>query len=93
MSAIAEQLEPITAPVAKFLRRFHLVLYSVFIIGGLAGAIFMISGLLATSEVDTPLLNTGFDKQTIELIKNFEPANSSIDSFSLPSGRVNPFAE
>ena len=72
MSAIAEQLEPITTPVAKFLRRFHLVLYSVFIIGGLAGAIFMISGLLATSEVETPLLKAYYTYPAIELIKKTE---------------------
>ena len=93
MRTISEQLEPITVPVIKFLRRFHLILYSVFIIGGLAGAIFMISGLLNISEAEVSLPNASFDKETINLIKNFRPANSSEDSFSLPSGRVNPFAE
>ena len=34
--SLAAQLEPITRPIAKFLWRFHVIIFSIFIIGGVA---------------------------------------------------------
>lgn len=92
--ALAEQLEQITRPIAKFLWRFHVIIFSIFIIGGVAASIFLFSGLLTNGNNDTSIKQgVSFDKSTIKIIENFESPNSSIDTFSLPSGRNNPFAE
>jgi len=92
-SSLSAQLEPIIKPVAKFLWRFHVMLYSFIVIGGVAVVIVLFIGLLSTSPDQSQTAETIFDKKTIKSIENFEPASSSIDSFSLPAGRSNPFAE
>ena len=92
--SLAAQLEPITRPIARFLWRFHVIIFSIFIIGGVAVSIFLFSGLLSAGSGDTSVNQRAtFDKTTIETIENFESPDSSIDTFSLPSGRSNPFAE
>lgn len=91
--SLSAQLEPIIKPVAKFLWRFHVMLYSFIVIGGVAVVIVLFIGLLSTSPDQSQTIETIFDKKTIKSIENFEPASSSIDSFSLPAGRSNPFAE
>ena len=91
--SLSSQLEPITKPLAKFLWRFHVIFYSLVVMGGVAIVLFLFTGLL-TASPDTPQpMATSFDKQTIKAIKNFEPSSSTRDSFSLPAGRANPFAE
>ena len=92
-SSLSAQLEPIIKPVAKFLWRFHVMLYSFIVIGGVAVVIVLFIGLLSTSPDQSQTTETIFDKKTIKSIENFEPASSSIDSFSLPAGRSHPFAE
>lgn len=91
--SLSAQLEPIIKPIAKFLWRFHVMLYSFIVIGGVAVVIVLFIGLLSTSPDQSQTAETIFDKKTIKSIENFEPASSSIDSFSLPAGRSNPFAE
>lgn len=92
--SLAAQLEPITRPIAKFLWRFHVIIFSIVIIGGVAVSIFLFSGLLSTGENNMPTnQKASFDKNTIKNIENFESPDSSIDNFSLPNGRSNPFAE
>lgn len=92
--SLAAQLEPITRPIAKFLWRFHVIIFSIVIIGGVAVSIFLFSGLLSAGENNMPTnQRASFDKNTIKNIENFESPDSSIDNFSLPNGRSNPFAE
>jgi len=47
--SLSAQLEPIIKPVAKFLWRFHVMLYSFIVIGGVAVAIVLFISLLSTS--------------------------------------------
>lgn len=91
--SISEQLEPIVKPLSKFLWRFHVILYSVVVIGGVAIAIFLLSGLLAISTETPQNSSTSFDKKTMKSIENFHSSTSTKDSFALPTGRSNPFAE
>ena len=91
--SISEQLEPIIKSLSKFLWRFHVMLYSIIVIGGVAISIFLVSGLLAIPTEEPQIASISFDKETMKAIKDFRPSTSANDSFSLPAGRSNPFAE
>ena len=91
--SISEQLEPIVKLLSKFLWRFHVIIYSVVVIGGVAIAIFLLSGLLAVPTEEPQTASISFDKETMKVIKDFRPSTSANDSFNLPAGRSNPFAE
>jgi len=69
------------------------IIYSVVVIGGVAIAIFLLSGLLAVPTEEPQTASISFDKKTMQIIKDFRPSTSANDSFSLPAGRSNPFAE
>ena len=91
--SISEQLESIIKPLSKFLWRFHVMIYSIAVIGGLSIAIFTLSGLLSISSDPAPASSATFDKKTMKIIKNFRTSTSGNDSLTLPAGRSNPFAE
>lgn len=60
--SISEQLEPIVKSLSKFLWRFHVIIYSVVVIGGVAIAIFLLSGLLAVPTEEPQTASISFDK-------------------------------
>ena len=91
--SISEQLEPIIKPLSKFLWRFHVIIYSVAVIGGLSIAIFLLSGLLSISSEPAPTSSATFDKKTMKIIKDFRTSASGNEPLALPAGRSNPFAE
>lgn len=88
MNEFTQSLKPVT----KFLWRFHVMIYVITVVGGVAFAIFMLSTLLNTSEITPQTGQTGFDEATITAIEAFQPADTQ-NTFSLPAGRVNPFVE
>ena len=67
--SISEQLEPIVKSLSKFLWRFHVIIYSVVVIGGVAIAIFLLSGLLAVPTEEPQTASISFDKKTMQLLK------------------------
>lgn len=91
--SISEQLEPIIKPLSKFLWRFHVMIYSIAVIGGLSIAIFILSGLLSISSEPAPASSATFDKKTMKIIKDFRTSASGNEPLTLPAGRSNPFAE
>ena len=61
--SISEQLEPIVKSLSKFLWRFHVIIYSVVVIGGVAIAIFLLSGLLAVPTEEPQTASITSDRQ------------------------------
>ena len=82
--------------MVNFIRRFHLLIYTLTVVIGVAVAVFQLNGLITEQS---PAGNGGdtaassFDKDTIDRINNFNTANSDQDTFSLPSGRINPLVD
>lgn len=82
--------------VRKFLQRFHVMIYTLTVLVGLAIAILLLSQVLGTAS-DTsaaPLTTTPrqFDKKTMQQIETLNRANEGKD-IAFPRGRVNPFVE
>ena len=82
--------------IVNFIRRFHVLIYTLTVVIGVTVAVFQLNGLVAEQS---PAGNGGgtaassFDKDTIDRINNFNTANSDQDTFSLPSGRINPLVD
>lgn len=76
-----------------FFRRFHLVLYMLTVVIGVAFAIYLLSGVMTSSSDTSQHTQTlqSFDKKTITELRSFSAASEQQQTFVLPSGRTNPF--
>ncbi|PID33492.1 hypothetical protein CR969_00425 [Candidatus Saccharibacteria bacterium] len=85
-------LDRIPAIIGSFIKRYHLVIYSLTVVVGVSIAIWLLYGLVGVStQTDHPLpKRVQFDKETIEKIESFTTPDKNT-KFTLPSGRVNPF--
>ena len=89
-------IRQISDGIVNFIRRFHLLIYTLTVVIGVAVAVFQLNGLITEQS---PAGNGGdtaassFDKDTIDRINNFNTADSDEDTFSLPSGRINPLVD
>lgn len=92
------QIGAIFKQVGKLLRRFHIVIFAVTVLGGLAVAVLILSSILQASSDTTagsPAagIDTTFDTGTIEKIENLHTRQDGVAELELPSGRINPFGE
>lgn len=93
--AKALSLNDLGHAIAKFLWRYHVMLYTLTILIGMGAAIYLLTGVIfitPNSRTQQPH-DSQFDQKTIKLIEGFNSAGSGQDSFTLPPGRTNPFAE
>ena len=81
---------------SSFLHRFHVILFVVVILGGLAILIFFLNTVLAsaTSTAETPMsTHTSFDESTIKRLEELNITSDETTDLAFPSGRINPFVE
>lgn len=80
-----------------FLHRFHLVIFVVLILGGLAISVFILNTVIITSSDTSQFTSEGvkpsFDQATIKKIEELKTRDQNNDTFTLPQGRTNPFVE
>ena len=79
----------------SFLRRFHLLLIFIGVVGLLGAAVILISKPLTDTSAQqyTSSIEAGsIDQPTLERIQSLHTSDSP-STPQLPSGRVNPFAE
>lgn len=83
----------LTRSFSRFFHRFHVLIFVVFVIGGLSTATFLLSqALTAPSSADTTNTSpAGFDKTTIEKINSLRSASDQPAPLTMPAGRTNPF--
>lgn len=90
-------LQSIKAPVVAFLHRFHVVLFVVVTIGGLAVAILLLNTIIASSSESNGYTSTSnnasFDQQTIDQINKLKAINDGTSQTLPQTGRTNPFVE
>lgn len=86
---------------SHFLTRYHMIIFTVVVLGGLVVCMFLINAIIAQTggENSANLISTGatsasFDQQTIDRIKQLHTADDTTKSnLDLSSGRVNPFVD
>lgn len=91
-------LDAIPALFTKILRRYHVMLFTVLILGGLVVLMYVINQTINTSTDTTQIEGQGqleqpFDKKTIDQLQELDN-NSQSSELNIPSGqRVSPFVE
>ena len=85
--------QAIKKAVVTFLHRFHIVLFVIVVLGGLAVIIFLLNNIVVLSGQSngyTPdTNNSSFDQSTIKKIEDLKNRSQSPPT----SGRTNPFVE
>lgn len=83
--------------IAQALGRYHLTLFIVVLVSGLSTAVLMLGDILKQSSETTGQTSsldiTSFDQATIDRLSRLKPSSEGLTNYSLPGGRVNPFAE
>lgn len=86
-------LPAIKKAIVAFLHRFHVVIFTVIILGGLTVVIFLLNNIVVLSSQSngyTPDTNNStFDKATIQKIEELKNRTQTPPT----SGRTNPFVE
>lgn len=82
--------------IGRFFKRFHLLIFFVFIVACLSFAVIQVNQLLTETPVDdtyTSSINAGsIDQATLTRIQSLH-TSSSASTPELPAGRINPFSE
>ena len=86
-------LQQITREISHFLHRYHVLIFTVFVLGGLSIATFLLYQVTTSKSSTTNTKPTGFDQKTIERIGKLRSANDTPTPINLPAGRTNPFQE
>lgn len=86
-------LSQLSESFSRFFHRYHVLIFVIFVIGGLSTATFLLSQALTTpSTTDTTnTVPSGFDKATIEKINSLRSASDQSAPLTMPAGRTNPF--
>lgn len=85
-------LSTITDALSHFLHRFHVVIFTLFVIGGLALATFMFyQTIMSATVAELTTTNNGFDTKTIKAITNLRAKGEASKPLQKPAGRTNPF--
>ncbi|HEU5121482.1 MAG TPA: hypothetical protein VFT59_01440 [Candidatus Saccharimonadales bacterium] len=89
--------EAIKKALYSFMHRFHVVIFVVVALGGLAISVFILNAIIIkssdTSQLPSQQVSAGFDQETIKKIEELKTRDQSGDTFNLPAGRTNPFVE
>jgi hypothetical protein len=85
--------QAIKKSIVTFLHRFHIVIFVVLVLGGLAVVVLLLNNIIVLSGQKngyTPdTNNAGFDQSTIQKIEDLQNRSQTPPT----SGRTNPFVE
>lgn len=84
-------------PFVVLFKRFHLMIFFIFIIGCLSFAVILINDILtgnSTNDGSSSSVPSGtIDQATLNRIQSLHPSSTPVPTPTLPAGRVNPFNE
>lgn len=90
-------LNNLPASFSQILHRFHIMVFSVLVLGALIVAIFLLNQVLAKSDQNNGYVaqgtNASFDTTTINKLNTLRTINDPSIPLDLSSGRLNPFVE
>jgi hypothetical protein len=86
----------VTKSVGTLFKRFHLILFFIFVVACLAVAVVLINQILTGAASDTPYTSTinagSIDRATLNQVQSLHTSDSAATP-PIPEGRNNPFAE
>ncbi len=81
----------------SFLHRFHVILFVIVVLGGLAISVFTLNTIVVsssdTSQFTSQQTSSNFDQETIKRIEELKTRDQTGDTLDLSKGRTNPFVE
>lgn len=83
-------------PIGKFFRRFHMLLFFIFVVAIVAGSVYFINNALTNTSDGgyTSSIEAGsIDQSTLERIQSLHSSANPSPAPQLQGGRVNPFSE
>lgn len=86
----------ILKPLGALLRRFHMIIFFVVIIGVVAASVLLINNALTdvdTSGYTSPISAGSIDQAGLERIQSLHPSTAPVADPVLPEGRISPFGE
>jgi hypothetical protein len=81
--------------LSNFFHRYHVLTFSLIVLGGMAVAILLLNNILQVSAQPTKDVgvDTVFDATTIERVNQLKTSSDASEDISFPTGRINPFVE
>lgn len=88
-------LNELPKQLSNFFHRYHVITFSLIVLGGMAVAILLLNNILLASAKpsENPGISTTFDATTIERVNQLKTSSDTPENISFPSGRINPFVE
>lgn len=84
-------------PVQRFLQRYHLTIFTVFILVCLGVAVLFLYRILTDASVDnnyqSPISAGSIDQATLNRINSLHSSDAEYPAAPPASGRINPFSE
>lgn len=84
----------ISHAVSHFMHRYHIIIFTLIVVGSLSVATFVLYQVVNTSQLASDdQVSTGFDKKTMEKINTLSGSDDAQPTLVPPAGRTNPFKE
>jgi hypothetical protein len=81
----------------RFMHRFHVVIFVIVVLGGVAASVLILNGIVVKSNdpngATSSTNNADFNQDTIKRIDELKTRDQSGDTLDLSKGRTNPFVE
>jgi hypothetical protein len=81
----------------SFLHRFHLMIFVIVVLGGVAASIFILNAIVIrsndTSDAPANTTSAKFDEATMKRIDELKTRDQGANNLDLSKGRTNPFVE
>lgn len=88
-------LNELPKQLSRLLHRYHVVTFTLIVLGGMAVAVFLLNNILQASSHPTEGsgISSSFDTDTIERVNELKSSTDAPQTMSFPTGRINPFVE
>lgn len=97
MQTIKPNSVDIFKPIKKLSKRFHLIMFFIFIVACLSGAVLLISKTLEQGAADpgykSPINAGTIDQETLNRLNAHHTSAEGAPAPVLPAGRINPVGE
>lgn len=91
------KLRNIISIITAGLHRFHMVIFIVTVVAGLAAAILLLNEIVLKASSSANITQTSpkssFDQATIDRIKQLKTSNEPGEPLDFSKGRISPFSE
>ena len=86
-------LSALARSIPHFLHRFHVMIFVLFVVGGLSVVTLLLNFVVTnrTASTGTDSSQSNFDTTTIEKVRSLQDANGGTSTLPNSEGRTNPF--